>query len=134
MHVRDADAKKVDPVRNVPISFRLSQGNWRGGRTRHEAGYVMVYAPDHPRAGRSPYAFDHIMVMEHALGRHLFADETVHHKNGVRDDNRLENLELWTRPHPTGIRAADAVAWAQVILARYQGQYTSNNAHDAITP
>jgi hypothetical protein len=39
----------------------------------------------------------------------------------VRDDNRPENLELWTRPQPSGIRASDAVAWAREILERYTG-------------
>lgn len=39
--------------------------------------------------------------------------------NGVRDDNRPENLELWTRPQPTGIRVSDAIAWARTIYDRY---------------
>src|SRR5580658_3113963 len=106
-----------------------SNGHWRGGRTRHKAGYVMLWAPDHPRAGRGQYVFEHILVMEQILGRHLLPEESVHHRNGVRDDNRPTNLELWTRPQPTGIRAAGAVTWAREILARYTGaSYTSNNA------
>ena len=58
--------------------------------------------------------------MEERLGRYLLPDESVHHVNGVRDDNRPENLELWVRPQPTRIRATDAVAWAHKILNRYE--------------
>lgn len=79
----------------------------------------MVRVPEHPRAGRSAYVFEHILVAEEILGRHLFQEESIHHINGVRDDNRPENLELWTRPQPSGIRVSDAIDWARSIYERY---------------
>jgi hypothetical protein len=94
--------------------------NWKGGRTYHKKGYVMLLHPSHPRASSNGYVLEHILVMEEILGRPLEADEYVHHINGVRSDNSPANLELWCKPQPSGIRVADAVAWAKRILARYE--------------
>jgi ribosomal protein S27E len=98
-----------------------ANGNWKGGRTRHKPGYVMVRAPGHPRSGQGNYVSEHILVAEELLGRFLTDGETVHHRNGVCDDNRPENLELWTWPQPSGIGVSDAVDWARHILGRYEG-------------
>jgi hypothetical protein len=98
----------------------VHNGAWKGGRTTHRAGYVLLRSPGHPRATPDrPYAFEHILVMEQTLGRYLHRTETVHHRNGVKDDNRPGNLELWVRPQPTGIRASDAIEWAIELLERY---------------
>ena len=79
---------------------------WKGGRRIDHYGYVLVRAPNHPRAHKG-YVFEHRLVMEKMVGRYLKRHETVHHKNGNRQDNRPENLELWTGSHGRGIRLSD---------------------------
>lgn len=70
---------------------------WRGGRIVDKDGYILVLAHDHPRANRHGYVREHRLVVEKTIGRYLTPDEVVHHRNGVKDDNRPENLEL--HPH-----------------------------------
>jgi hypothetical protein len=57
--------------------------------------------------------------MEEHIGRPLLSDETVHHKNGVRHDNCIENLEIRVGAHPKGLSIEEAVVWAKVIIDRY---------------
>lgn len=72
--------------------------NWKGGTYSHSNGYTYEYAPEHPAANSAKgYVLQHRLVMERHLGRYLTNQEIIHHRNEVKDDNRLENLELTTR-------------------------------------
>jgi hypothetical protein len=89
-----------------------------------DEGYIRVPIQDtDPLASmqdRRGKVLEHRLVMARHLGRPLLASEDVHHKNGDRADNRLENLELWTRAHPNGQRVEDKVAYAVAVLEKYR--------------
>ena len=99
-----------DPRSSIPIGPRkrveptvIKAGN----------GYLKISFLD------GTYKSHHRYIMEQHIGRELMPEEVVHHKNGNRSDNRVENLELWSTFHPSGQRINDLRLWAKELLEKY---------------
>ena len=89
-----------------------------GSRRLDDNGYISIKIAS--GSGAKNWRSEHRHVMEQHLGRKLHRHEHVHHINGIRSDNRLENLELWSSSHPSGQRIEDKTAWAIEWLRVYQ--------------
>ena len=79
--------------------------NWKGGKMLSSDGYVLIYQPNHPNSDKWRYIREHRLVMEEHLGRYLKSNEFIHHKNGIKTDNRIENLELFNEHQHKSIEA-----------------------------
>jgi hypothetical protein len=109
--------KHGEPRSEIPI--RRSGPRGRGSVKR--LGYRWVPVAAHElwlTGGASPVA-EHRLVLARHLDRPLRDDENVHHRNGNRSDNRIENLELWSTSQPQGQRVMDKVQHAKEVLERY---------------
>lgn len=102
---------------DTPIRRRVAGRGEQEWRIDKRSGYrVKQRTVD----GRQVNLREHREVMAEVIGRPLKPNETPHHKNGVRHDNRPENLELWVKNQPAGQRAVDLLAWAREIIQTYE--------------
>lgn len=95
------------------------------GEGTYQFGYKILTKNGHPNSNKRGRILEHVFVMSEHLKRPLHKHENVHHLNGIRDDNRIENLELWSRSQPPGQRVEDKIKWAKQFLKEYG--YNVNN-------
>lgn len=107
--------------RDMAKPFAKRDGSSPGGEWReHAHGYIVRWIPHPTKPNQWITESQHRVVMEQHLGRKLVKGENVHHINGVRNDNRIENLELWVTKQPRGQRAKDLLEWAHYIIDLYE--------------
>lgn len=92
-----------DSVRLAIVTGRMEiligskNSSWKGGKTRHSKGYVLIRNPTHHRSTKNGYVMEHVLVLEKKLGRSLKPNEIVHHINHKKTDNHPANLQVMTR-------------------------------------
>jgi transposase-like protein len=120
---------RVLRLEGVPAGAHGQKGErhhaWKGGKRLNENGYVMIRVDQNDEIGQAMgpqngYLLESRLVMAHHLGRPLFPDEFVHHGPKGKQDNTIENLELWTTHHPKGQRVDELLEFAREIVTRYK--------------
>lgn len=95
-HVKEGKGKYCSRKCYAIAQTKIHGNRWKGGKCVAE-GYVIVRIKNHPTAMKKGYIREHRLNMEKHLGRKLYPHEIIHHINGNKSDNRLENLEITTR-------------------------------------
>lgn len=103
LHAHRSDIRLYIEKHNIPHDpFVKSRplnknGRWTGGRIVDEDGYILIKKLDHPNCDRHGYVREHRLVMEQKLGRYLDRREVVHHIDGNKQNNSIDNLELFSK-------------------------------------
>ena len=106
-------------IETIDVKNDILKSKTRKRKYYDADGYVIILKKGHENSNKLGRIREHIFVMSEFLNRPLTKKETVHHKNGIKNDNRIENLELWSHSHPYGQRIEDKIEWAISFLKEY---------------
>ena len=107
---------------NAKLRKCENTSNWKGGQFKDGDGYIRVLMPEHPRANNNGYVHRSHLIAEKLLRRYLYSNEITHHKNGIRDDDSPENIEVTTQSkHTTSHNKINEKNRRRNKLGQYQG-------------
>lgn len=105
--ISEKNKGRIPYNKNKPMSeeqkekISIANAGGIGKKVKSSNGYIKIYFPDHPKSDKRGFILEHDLIMECNIGRHLYKDEIVHHKNEIKTDNRIKNLQLMTRSEHT---------------------------------
>lgn len=108
----------------------ISEINFKNAKTITDDGYIIITPLKKDKkyiARKKNRMLEHRLIMSKHLKRKLKLNEYVHHINGIRNDNRIENLELWSSSQPKGQKVSDKIKWAKQILKEYKNYENKSN-------
>lgn len=122
--------KMILKTENATIKARIKKGipldspmrAQKGCGTIDKNGYKIIKCHKHPNSRKKGDMFEHTFIMSEYLKRPLIKGERIHHKNGIRTDNRIENLELWNITQPSGQRVKDRLTYYKEFIEQYGGK------------
>ncbi len=89
---KNTEKTKIKMSKNHWDNSGKNHPQWKGGRVKHTTGYIQIHSPRHPFRDCYKYVFEHRLVVEKYIGHYLKSEESCHHLNEIKDDNRPENL------------------------------------------
>ena len=104
--------KEIEFINRSNARKRENSSNWKGGIKKTPKGYIQILMPEHKRADKGGYVMEHIVVYEKATGIEVPRNCCIHHLNGIKNDNRIENLCMMTNSahtiyHHTGQKRSE---------------------------